>query len=72
VAAPEASLRRLPRPRTQGEVIIVKKDDINHFQWRSRDMPYEVDPALDHTVFPGDATFEKTGTGREGWGRRVG
>ena len=47
----------------KGEVIIVKKDDVNHFQWRSREMPCAVDPAIDTMVFPGDANFVKTSTG---------
>jgi len=49
----------------KGEVIIVKKDDVNHFQWRSREMPCAVDPAIDTMVFPGDANFVKTSTGTD-------
>ena len=39
--------------KDRGEVIVVKKDDVNHFQWRSREMPCAVDPNIDTMVFPG-------------------
>ena len=38
--------------KDRGEVIVVKKDDVNHFQWRSREMPCAVDPNIDTMVFP--------------------
>ena len=37
--------------KDRGEVIVVKKDDVNHFQWRSREMPCAVDPNIDTMVF---------------------
>ena len=46
-------------------MIVVKKDDVNHFQWRSREMPCAVDPNIDTMVFPGDAEFQRTSTGRD-------
>ena len=51
--------------KDRGEVIVVKKDDVNHFQWRSREMPCAVDPNIDTMVFPGDAEFQRTSTGRD-------
>ena len=39
--------------KDRGEVIVVKKDDVSHFQWRSREMPCAVDPNIDTMVFPG-------------------
>ena len=38
-------------------------DDINRFQWRSREMPFTLDANMDHMVFPGDATFTKINRG---------
>ena len=45
----------------RGEVRVVKVEDIPHFQWRSRET-LDVDPQMDHMVFPGDAEFTKVDT----------
>ena len=52
--------------RRKGELQIVRNDEgMTQFQWKDR-TTQQVDPTCDHLVFPGDAKFEKIGTGRDG------
>jgi len=52
--------------RRKGEVQIVRNDEgMTQFLWKDR-TTQQVDPACDHLVFPGDASFEKIATGRDG------
>jgi hypothetical protein len=54
-------------PKPEKGLLQVVKDEqgIPKFQWKNR-VTDAVDPTCDHMVFPGTASFKKTGTGRAG------